>query len=68
MWIYIYIHIYIHTGKWHLGGMREEMRVRRTLDDDCSRPSPNQHGFEEYISGIGCIYVYICKYPFIYVH
>jgi hypothetical protein len=35
--------------------------VYRTLDDDCSRPSPNQHGFEEYISGIIrlCIHKYI---------
>jgi hypothetical protein len=40
----------MYTGKWHLGGMREEMRVRRTLNDDCRKPSPNQHGFEEYIS------------------
>eukprot|EP01038_Epipyxis_sp_PR26KG_P008225 gene8225-11131_t len=40
----------MHSGKWHLGGMREEMRVDRAYHDKCSRPSPNQHGFEEYIS------------------
>ncbi len=31
-------------------GMREEMRVDRVYHYGCSRPSPNQHGFEEYIS------------------
>ncbi len=40
----------VHSGKWHLGGMREELRRDRTERDQCSRPSPNQHGFEEYIS------------------
>jgi arylsulfatase A-like enzyme len=40
----------VHSGKWHLGGMREEQRKDRVYKDDCSRPSPNQHGFEEYIS------------------
>lgn len=39
-----------HSGKWHLGGMREEMRKDRVYNDQCNRPSPNQHGFEEYIS------------------
>ena len=39
------------SGKWHLGGMREENRLDRTERDKCVRPSPNQHGFEEYISG-----------------
>jgi hypothetical protein len=39
-----------HSGKWHLGGMREEMRVDRARHDQCSIGSPNQHGFEEYIS------------------
>lgn len=39
-----------HSGKWHLGGMREEMRVRRARADDCTRPGPNQAGFERYIS------------------
>jgi hypothetical protein len=39
-----------HSGKWHLGGMREELRRDRAYQDKCSRPSPNQHGFEEYIS------------------
>ncbi len=40
----------VHSGKWHLGGMREELRRDRAYHDRCSRPSPNQHGFEEYIS------------------
>lgn len=40
----------LHSGKWHLGGMREELRRDRAYNDLCSRPSPNQHGFEEYIS------------------
>ena len=31
--------------------MREENRLDRTQRDKCVRPSPNQHGFEEYISG-----------------
>ena len=35
-----------HSGKWHLVGMR----VDRVYHDKCSRGSPNQHGFEEYIS------------------
>jgi arylsulfatase A-like enzyme len=39
-----------HSGKWHLGGMREEMRIDRAYHDNCSRGSPNQHGFEEYVS------------------
>lgn len=39
-----------HSGKWHLGGMREEMRNDRAYKDQCSRGSPNQHGFETYIS------------------
>jgi len=39
-----------HSGKWHLGGMREEQRVQRAYRDDCQWPSPNQHGFETYIS------------------
>ena len=38
-------------GKWHLGGMREENRIDRTEKDQCHFPSPNQHGFEEYVSG-----------------
>ena len=41
-----------HSGKWHLGGMREEMRLDRVNKDQCSRGSPNQHGFEEYVSGL----------------
>lgn len=40
----------LHSGKWHLGGMREEYRVDRVYHDKCSYPSPNQHGFDEYIS------------------
>jgi arylsulfatase A-like enzyme len=39
-----------HSGKWHLGGMREEMRVDRAYRDQCHVGSPNQHGFEEYVS------------------
>lgn len=39
-----------HSGKWHLGGMREEMRKDRVYNDVCNRFSPNQHGFEVYIS------------------
>ncbi len=39
-----------HSGKWHLGGMREEQRVQRTMNDNCEKPSPNQHGFETYVS------------------
>jgi arylsulfatase A-like enzyme len=39
-----------HSGKWHLGGMREEQRLARANDDNCEWPSPNQHGFETYIS------------------
>ena len=41
-----------HSGKWHLGGMREEQRLDRVARDQCSRPSPNQHGFEEYYSAL----------------
>lgn len=41
-----------HSGKWHLGGMREECRVDRAYKDNCKRPSPNQHGFEEYTSAL----------------
>lgn len=40
----------MHSGKWHLGGMREEQRRDRVYQDKCGNPSPNQHGFEEYIS------------------
>ena len=61
------------TGKWHLGGMREENRLDRTERDACVRPSPNQHGFEEYISGkrnmlvkfspyCVCVCVSVCVY------
>lgn len=39
-----------HSGKWHLGGMREEMRIERAYHDKWAPGSPNQHGFEEYIS------------------
>lgn len=41
-----------HSGKWHIGGMREENRRQRANGDDCSVPGPNQHGFEEYISAL----------------
>jgi hypothetical protein len=30
--------------------MREEQRKDRAYHDQCSHPSPNQHGFQEYIS------------------
>lgn len=39
-----------HSGKWHLGGMREEQRLKRVKDDNCVHPSPNQAGFEHYVS------------------
>jgi arylsulfatase A len=39
-----------HSGKWHLGGMREEQRLSRALNDSCEWPGPNQHGFQDYIS------------------
>ena len=42
----------IHSGKWHIGGMREEMRVDRANKDVCVYGSPNQHGFEEYTSAL----------------
>ena len=32
----------VHSGKWHLGGMREEQRRDRADRDHCARPSPNQ--------------------------
>jgi arylsulfatase A len=41
-----------HSGKWHIGGMREENRKQRAQGDDCTVPGPNQHGFEEYISAL----------------
>eukprot|EP01039_Chlorochromonas_danica_P000571 gene571-615_t len=41
-----------HSGKWHIGGMREENRRARANSDDCSVPGPNQHGFEDYISAL----------------
>jgi arylsulfatase A len=40
----------LHSGKWHLGGMREEYRVDRVYHDKCTYPSPNQAGFDEYCS------------------
>jgi hypothetical protein len=60
-------------GKWHLGGMREENRLQRTNDDNCHFPSPNQHGFEEYISGhfhgnlfiISSVFVFLCLCVFV---
>lgn len=39
-----------HSGKWHLGGMRQNYLEAREKKDDCSNPGPNQHGFEEYVS------------------
>jgi len=40
----------VHSGKWHLGGMREEYRKDRVQRDICVNPGPHQQGFEEYIS------------------
>eukprot|EP00606_Chrysophyceae_sp_TOSAG23-5_P001535 GSChrysophyteH2.ASY1.ANO1.116.1 assembled CDS len=39
-----------HSGKWHLGGMREEQRKQRVYNNTCIWPGPNQHGFQDYIS------------------
>ena len=41
-----------HSGKWHVGGMREEYRVDRAASDKCPVGGPNQIGFEEYISAL----------------
>ncbi len=41
-----------HSGKWHVGGMREEYRVARAVTDKCRVGGPNQIGFEEYISAL----------------
>ncbi len=41
-----------HSGKWHVGGMREEYRVGRTVNDQCRVGGPNQIGFEEYVSAL----------------
>lgn len=41
-----------HSGKWHMGGMREEQRVDRAHHDKCVRPGPNQHGFQDAISAL----------------
>ena len=30
---------YLHEGKWHLGGMREEQRKDRVNDDRSSQPN-----------------------------
>lgn len=32
-----------HSGKWHLGGMREEQRVSRANRDNCEWPSRKSH-------------------------
>ncbi len=50
-----------HSGKWHLGGMRNDDLDMRTLKQSdplgatkggkrCPHPGPNQQGFEEYVS------------------
>lgn len=41
-----------HSGKWHMGGMREENRVDRAHHDTCLRPGPNQHGFQDAVSAL----------------
>jgi len=41
-----------HSGKWHMGGMREVIRSDRANKNICLIPGPNQHGFEEYISAL----------------
>ena len=41
-----------HSGKWHVGGMREEYRVARASRDECQVGGPNQIGFEEYVSAL----------------
>jgi len=48
-----------HSGKWHVGGMRNDDLDMRLLDDSkegtrggrrCPHPGPNQQGFHEYVS------------------
>lgn len=47
-----------HSGKWHLGGMRNDDFDMRTTSPSanppgvkkCKHPGPNQQGFEEYVS------------------
>jgi arylsulfatase A-like enzyme len=39
-----------HSGKWHLGGMRQEYIEARERNDVCTNPGPNQAGFEDYVS------------------
>lgn len=48
-----------HSGKWHLGGMRNDDFDMRTLADKkegivggrrCHHPGPNQQGFQHYVS------------------
>lgn len=49
-----------HSGKWHVGGMRNDdldMRLLPDKDDSsisgskrCPHPGPNQQGFDEYVS------------------
>ncbi len=53
-----------HSGKWHLGGMRNDDLTMRQLNSDkhresngtlpgsrrCPHPGPNQQGFDEYVS------------------
>ena len=51
----------LHSGKWHLGGMRNDdydMRYLQNQDNNhnhnisakCRHPGPNQQGFDEYVS------------------
>ena len=50
-----------HSGKWHLGGMRnDDLDMRNLKQSDhhgatkggrrCPHPGPNQQGFDEYVS------------------
>jgi len=51
-----------HSGKWHLGGMRDDDYNLRVLNESgsgngteagsrrCPHPGPNQQGFDEYVS------------------
>jgi arylsulfatase A-like enzyme len=43
----------IHSGKWHMGGMRNDdlnLRVKYNEGGVCPHPGPNQMGFENYVS------------------
>ena len=40
----------IHSGKWHMGGMRNDDLFMRKNGNKCPHPGPNQMGFTDYIS------------------